>query len=246
MTLLRGIWDDLVDKRLWPVAAVLAIALVAAPVMLLRGGGAPAPVAPPPAPVAPGSAIAAAQPAVSVGQAPSRHRLAGHERDPFVQRAAASAATGTSVASSSAPGPATAGSGAGSSATVGGSTGVPAPAGTATGSSGSPGSGGSGSAVDEPPVTVRFGKAGGSEGRRVVQPLQALPSSANPLVVYLGETDGKAAFLVSSDATPSGQVSCKPSKKACEKALVAPGDTMSIDVQDVSGTTQYVVEVLHF
>ena len=34
MSLARGIWADLVDKRLWPVALALVVAAVAIPVLL--------------------------------------------------------------------------------------------------------------------------------------------------------------------------------------------------------------------
>ena len=45
MNALRDVWVDLVDKKLWPLAVALVIALVAAPVVLSNGAGkAPAPV----------------------------------------------------------------------------------------------------------------------------------------------------------------------------------------------------------
>jgi len=34
VSLVRGIWADLLDKRLWPVALVLVVAAVAIPVLL--------------------------------------------------------------------------------------------------------------------------------------------------------------------------------------------------------------------
>ncbi|MGH2942678.1 MAG: hypothetical protein ACRDLN_07900, partial [Solirubrobacteraceae bacterium] len=38
MNFARALIRELVDKRLWPVAAVLVVALVAVPVVLSRGG----------------------------------------------------------------------------------------------------------------------------------------------------------------------------------------------------------------
>ncbi len=38
MTTLRNIWADLVEKRLWPVAVLLAAGLLAVPVVLAKGG----------------------------------------------------------------------------------------------------------------------------------------------------------------------------------------------------------------
>ena len=42
MTTLRNIWTDLVEKRLWPVAVVLAAGLLAVPFVLAKGGEEPA------------------------------------------------------------------------------------------------------------------------------------------------------------------------------------------------------------
>ena len=41
MTTLRNIWADLVEKRLWPVAVVLAAGLLAVPLVLAKGGDDP-------------------------------------------------------------------------------------------------------------------------------------------------------------------------------------------------------------
>ena len=50
MSTLKNIGSDLVEKRLWPVAVALVLALVAIPLLLNRGGGTekapPAPAAP--------------------------------------------------------------------------------------------------------------------------------------------------------------------------------------------------------
>ena len=62
--------------------------------------------------------------------------------------------------------------------------------------------------------------------------------------LHLGVQDGQAVFLVSSDATPGGDAKCKPSKEVCQKAYVAPGHTVSLDVADGDKTTQYVIEVV--
>jgi len=78
MKILRNIYEDLLERRLWPVALVLLLALLAVPVVLAKSAGpAPAPT-PPPAlagvPVAAGSMTSfVSQPAVqltSVGATP--------------------------------------------------------------------------------------------------------------------------------------------------------------------------------
>ena len=39
MSFFKNVWSDLVERKLWPVAVGLVIALVALPVALGRGGG---------------------------------------------------------------------------------------------------------------------------------------------------------------------------------------------------------------
>jgi hypothetical protein len=78
----------------------------------------------------------------------------------------------------------------------------------------------------------------------VVAPLEALPSRGNPLVIYLGAKDGQAVFLVSSDVTPSGDMTCKPSKDVCQKAYVDAGHRVKLTVGDADGGTEYVIQVV--
>ncbi len=83
MTTLRNIWADLVEKRLWPVALVLAAGLLAVPLVLAKGGDEPVAV---PA----GGAVIAASAAddtevVTLDVAPAVRRHDGRGRDPFVQ-----------------------------------------------------------------------------------------------------------------------------------------------------------------
>jgi hypothetical protein len=255
MSFLTNLWADLVDKRLWPVLVALVVALVAIPLLLLKSSGDGSRST---APVPPAAAASDAQAVVAVdGTAIPGVRLRGSSRDPFRGRGLPPGVASTSSPGPgpAAPGPSTgaptgsAGSGAGGISSPGG-TGVD---GTGSGSGGgapssgsSPGTSGSGppSSPSQPPVIVRFGKAGASAQRRVVAPLEALPSHSNPVVVYLGDHGGKAEFLVSSDVVPSGQVTCKPSKEVCQKAYIAPGHTVSLDAAGTDGNTQYVIEVL--
>ena len=61
---LRALWDELVERRLWPVAVVLVVALVAVPVLLAKPAKE---AAPPPVPTGTGAASPglAFQPAVT-------------------------------------------------------------------------------------------------------------------------------------------------------------------------------------
>jgi hypothetical protein len=247
MTFLKNLWADLVDKRLWPVLVVFAVALVAIPLVLLKSGGNSSSSAPP----IPSAAVPSAnRSVVSVdGQATPRVKLTGSSRDPFRGRGNQSGTPSSAPASAASP--ATASSGSPTPSTSGtGSTG----AGTgSTGSTGNTGGGGGptpvpsrgssgGGSSSHGSVFVRFGKSGGSQSKRVVHPLEALPSRKNPMVVFLGEKSGRAVFLVSSDVVTSGKMQCKPSKDICQKAYVKPHTKIKVTVDYPH--THYVIEVL--
>ena len=101
MSLLRGIWSDLVDKRLWPVALVLVVAVVAIPVLLHKQADKVA---------GPSAASAAAVPrlpaagsSISLNQgAAERLLVGGRLHDPFHQLHVPKAAA-TSAASALGP-----------------------------------------------------------------------------------------------------------------------------------------------
>jgi hypothetical protein len=252
MSFFRNLWTDLVDKRLWPVALVLLLALVAVPVLLLQGGGGDDHVDVAAAPQAAGGGKDAV---VAVEGTTRRVALRGSPRDPFGPSSGGSSSgeTTTTSSSSEAGEETTAGSTGSGTSTTGATTATESAGGGSSGSSttgstpsstGGGGSTGSTStgATTADPVVVRFGKAG-ADKLHVVAPLEALPSRRDPIVVYLGAHDGKAVFLVSSDATPGGEVECKPSKEVCQKAYIGPGDTATLDVGAGDTTTQYVIKV---
>jgi hypothetical protein len=119
-----------------------------------------------------------------------------------------------------------------------------------SGTTGGTGSGGGGSS--KPPskgstkVKLRFGTAGTSLKTYELAPLTALPSASNPILIYLGLLkDGKtAAFLVSSDGTPQGDGTCKPSASVCQTLLMKAGDTEFLDLNGDTGAAQYQLDVL--
>src|SRR5262245_54634179 len=80
----KGVWRDLRDKRLWPVALALVIALVAIPVVLAqpapKGPAAPAPIA-----NANGPAALVASPA-SIRSNTGGAVVVGKFKDPFKQQ----------------------------------------------------------------------------------------------------------------------------------------------------------------
>lgn len=239
----RGLWEELVEKRLWPLAIALVVALVAIPVLLSKPA-AEAPAPPPVAPAAGGlsSPLAAFQPAVTTeGRKSSEIRKNlrhFRSKNPFSPK-------GSTFTGSSAAGTATVASGsAGSLATVNGQTtisggtdtstttgtsGSPAPATTPTGSTGSP-SGTTGVTYYTYTADVRFGKTGAATAMTLTK-FRALPSSKDPIVVFMGvRNDGETAvFLVSANATTTGDGTCSPSDDECTFLYLTKGDKRTIE-----------------
>jgi hypothetical protein len=229
VSLARGIWADLVDKRLWPVALALVVAAVAIPVLLHKQADK----------VTAHAAAREAGPRLPAGSSISLNQehaqgllVGGRLHDPFHQLHLPKA---TTTASASALGPAKASSGASTSSRQGGTT---------------PSSGGSSGGGHKPKATaanvrVAFGKTGGSLKSYDLVPLTPLSSASDPVLVFLGvQKDGKtAAFLVSSDAAPQGDGNCSPSRSVCATLTVRAGDTVFIDVAASAGNVQYELDV---
>jgi hypothetical protein len=270
MTLVRNLAADLVAKRLWPVAAVLAIALVAIPAVLLRGGQEPA--AMPTVAAAPATGTA---PAVGIADERPRGGRGPIGRDPFVQKDLApktpSSGAGTSAPAGADPATAAAGvfPGSGTGTTPAGDdswadVAIPGldeidtvPVGGDTGTGTTPAGGTTGSDTTEPAdgelderaswhVDLRFGRDGQMTARTDVARLTPLPSAEDPFFVFLGVlADGKTAlFLVSSDAEATGDGKCLPSIASCERVELKAGQTEFFDVTTPEGeTVQYQLDL---
>lgn len=246
MTFLKALWSDLVEKKLWPVAVVLVLALVAVPVLLGGSDDAadPASGAVATAPVEAGlDASVALDPAV-----PVRRDRSGKVRDPFVQQNVPKTDTAlapTTVIAPTAPSTPPA-------AAPTGSSGGSAPAGP-IGPSATPRPSTAAPAVGRPnplhafKVSLRFGKAGKLMRRSDVARLSPLPSSTNPFFVYLGvlEDHKTAVFLISADVKATGDGTCRPRKSSCETIEMTAGETEFFDVvgEDGTSTTQYQLDV---
>ncbi|MGZ8633179.1 MAG: hypothetical protein ACXWZZ_04890, partial [Solirubrobacteraceae bacterium] len=110
-------------------------------------------------------------------------------------------------------------------------------------------SGGGGSATDPLDVyhlTLRFGEAGHLKTLKDIARLAPLPTADNPFFVFTGVLeDGKTAvFLLSSDATATGDGHCKPSAKACQTIEVKQGDTEFFDLTVNGEAVQYQLDVV--
>jgi hypothetical protein len=250
---LRSIWDELVERRLWPVALALVVAIVAIPVLLSKPAKQASPPVPPPAATSGASPSAAFQPAVSTeGRKSSqiRKNLRRFTRkNPFTpQGVNLSATSGTASAAGAASATGTSSSASTSQSTTGGSTT------TTTGSSGSSGS----TTTTSPPATtsetfyytytvdVKFGKTGQEDEKKLTE-FRALPSSDNPVVVFMGvRPDAETVvFLVSADASTTGEGKCKPTDTECTFLYMTKGDKQTIEATNVDGTiTDYTLKLV--
>jgi hypothetical protein len=244
---LRGVVSDLREKRLWVLAAVLLIALVAIPVLLSSGGGSPGPGASSP----PGVAATPAVPRVPAVQAQANAtsvRLTGHGRDPFTQQVHVGRSTATVSSTGSGP-----------SANTYNPTRPAAPStGTRVQPSGSTSPGkSSGSSPTSPSaprlryyrfaVSLVFRRVGGRQ-RRIADAQRdlPLPSAKAPVILYLGlqNDERTSVFMVSSSASVLGHGSCRPSRSDCTFLYLKVGQVASVVTLGRSGAiTQYTLEV---
>ncbi len=246
----RGVWADLVEKRLWPVAVALILALIAVPVLIGRSGDA----TPTPAP----SAVPAAAPAsppvgevVSIPSTPTRRAPGGHYRDPFAGAKIAS----TPSAASPAPAPAPTSSPAPGSA-----------AGPAGGPSASPGVSAfaaPGRSVAPSPQTLAPRPLGRPpapapavaagyrvdislrtpSGRHVVRNdllrLGTLSVPEKPVAVFLGVGPDRRStlFLLPANVAASGDGTCHPSPQDCQVVALKRNDLERFTVARSDGSS---------
>ncbi len=259
MSVLSNMIKELRERKLWPIAIVLIVALVAVPLLLSKK--APTNLVTPPTggvPYSTGTAV----PAISVQTTPSNSKLAGKGRNPFSpQHVAATAATVTTTSAV-----ATAPSSGSGVSTATGSAG-------STGSSSASSSGGSTSASPVttspattpattttpvaptkpvPPaptgltakqsyqVSLAITTSGG--GLNTIDPLErlsVLPSLQQPLLVELGvlRSTKRVLFAVEPGAAVGGPGICTPGPIDCEILSLAPGQTEGVSKQTATGST---------
>jgi hypothetical protein len=246
VSFVRNLIADLVAKRLWPVAVVLLVALVAVPVAL-KGNADDSPVLP----TAQNTGGASpSNPVVSLKEDGRRGGDSETGRNPFDQPNVAppsSTTTGQTAVSG--------GSGSDAGSGMSGGAGYDVPAGTISGLNDiTPIGGSTGTttpvktgAKDSYAVDIRFGKDGMLQAQRNVPRLSPLPSPEDPFFVFLGVlADGKTAlFLVSSDAEATGDGKCLPSLANCERVEMQAGQTEFFDVTTPEGeTVQYQLDLV--
>jgi hypothetical protein len=241
MNTLRSVYRDLVDRRLWPVAAILVVALIAVP-FLLAGGGDDA--VEPRAAKAPSSVARDAQAAVNVVTpgAPAARRHSGRARNPFVPK---------HVPKVAAPSDGTTGPGPGTAATQtltqslssGGSVGgLPGSSGPST-LAPAPTKPKARTPLDTYRVAVTISRDTWRRTWHDLARLTPLPSTRHPFLIFLGVlSDARTAvFLVSSDVTATGEGKCRPRRSSCETLELKAGDYERLDVLDDAGQMQHYI-----
>ena len=245
MSAIRGVLRDLVERKLWPIAVLLLAAAVA---VTMYPGRSAADDAALPATSLKADAGKVSKAAVKVDDGAAGDTRPGGVRNPFKQlhvpkKPAAPAAPTTKAPTSDQP----AGSGSGSGSGSGGSDGSEPPL--------APGGDGSskpktpaGDPLDVYHLSLRFGRAEASQLKTYhdVARLSPLPTADNPFFVYTGVLkDGKTAvFLLSSDATATGDGHCRPSAKSCQTIEVKEGDTEFFDLTVSGEAVQYQLDVV--
>jgi hypothetical protein len=94
-------------------------------------------------------------------------------------------------------------------------------------------------------VQVKFGKVGEEETRKLTE-FRALPSSTNPVVIFMGvRPDGEeAVFLIGTDASTTGDGKCRPSEDQCTFLYLNVHDKRTIEATDADGgITDYSLEL---
>jgi hypothetical protein len=248
---LNSLKADLLDRRLLPLVALVAVALVAAVAYAVLGGGSSAAtpaaaVSSAPAAASSGLAVSQTTPekavAETTGGGSVQHRGVAH--NPFTPLPEAKTATTTTAASaatstSSSGASATSGSGSSSSSSGGSSSTTPSTTPSTPATPAKP------KAVYH--VAVLFGvyPAGATPQSVQLTPyenlklLTPLPSVQQPLIVFRGVTAGgkSATFTLVGEAILHGDAACLPSATQCEAIDLQIGQSEQLEYLPPSGQT---------
>jgi hypothetical protein len=230
---LLDLWQDLRDKRLWPVALGLVLALVAVPVLLAKPfeSPEPAPVAKTePKPETPKELEALAKVKLAEGAEGHGSTLGVFDAsDPFKPpKRVLKKEEEQTAGSESGDSPATT-SGGTTTGTTGGS--------GDTGSTGGGTTGGGntgGGTTEQPTTTVTYKYVvdltfkSGNKTRHIkgMEKLDMLPSQSSPLLIFMGVTPSAndAVFMVDSTLKTVGEGRCKPSRSDCAFVYLGAGN----------------------
>ncbi len=224
------LWTDLREKRLWPVAVVLLLGLIAVPVVLSK----PAEQASAPAPAdtarkAPDPSDLKALTAVKLDESAADQSSPLDTFDPSNPFAPPAAVVKRSKDD---------GSDVSATGDTGSTTGGAATGGESD--AGAPSDGGVGGTTPQPDndttrpkttnyqwvIDVNFEANGRDRRIKTLERLDMLPSEDQPLLLFLGVTEAgnNAVFLVDSTLTAAGEGSCQPSPNDCAFVYLGAGN----------------------
>jgi hypothetical protein len=236
----RDLFDEMVERKLWPVALILLVALIAIPVLLSKPASnstAPLPGAAQTSPSVSGasSPLTAFEPVVSsTGTTSESKGLRGRVKNPFTPKGIDFAAANKAGSVEPVPGLGNTQVATGDTAVGAGDTAPPGDTKTGTTAPGSTQQGGT--VFYTYTAKVRFGEEGNTKTRTLDQ-FRALPSADNPVAVFMGvKRDGKTAvFMLSSSTTTTGDGNCEPTESECTFLYLKPGDAQIVETVTTDG-----------
>jgi len=260
---LLDLWQDLQAKRLWPVAAVLLLALVAVPVVLSKSSetAPPAPVqavrkAPDPSDLKALASVKLDEASLERGSSLDTFDASDPFRPPrkIAKRSREDSAGAASTVQGDEPS-----TGSTSGGSTGGSPAVPDTCvafcvdngGTGGGDTGSTGGGTGGGGTTTQTAQYRyvadvtFAANGQRRNIKGLERLDMLPNQASPLLLFLGVTPngGNAVFLVDSTLKAVGEGKCKPSARQCAFLYLGPGSEHEFTNEDGDSYTLRIDEI---
>ena len=242
--LLLDIWNDLREKRLWPVAALLLVGLIAVPVVLSKPTEEPtvAPATSSPQAKTEGVAKGLAELTVAKDESGEGSTLDVFDpSDPFKppKDVIANSKEGTDTGAPADSGAADTGGATdtGGSDTSGG--------GTTTGGTETPTQTGTKTVEYRYVADVTFTANGKKRKIKGLERLEVLPSEKNPLLIFLGagKNGNNAVFLVDSTLTAVGEGKCKPSRAQCAFLYLGAGSVEEITNDDGDSYTLRVDQI---
>lgn len=253
-TFLSGLWADLREKRLWPVAVLLLVAMIAVPVLLKKSAEGPPPAQPVAAqpPSAPESKDLKGLATVTLEESEPGDGSSLDTFDPSnpfrpparviqedEEEAGELSATGEEVTLSdevTLSEEPTGGSSGGDSGSGGGDSG--SGGGGSGGDTGGEDGDGGGTTTETTEyayvLDVTFTHNGRTRRIKGLQRLDLLPSVASPLLLFLGVSSdaGNAVFLVDAKLETAGEGRCEPSNVECGFLYLGAGSEHMFTNQD--------------
>jgi hypothetical protein len=250
---LLDLWQDLRDKRLWPVAVVLLLGLVAVPVLLAKPAEEPVapavPVAKVPDETKREALAALAQVKLGEDEGANGSTLGVFDPDDPFKLPKGAIKEDKPDSSAGSPGDDTSSGGTSSGGTStdddGGSTGGGTTGGGGTGGGGTTGGGQTQTTVYKYVVDVKFTANGRTRHLKGLEKLDMLPNESSPLLIFMGVTakGSNAVFLVDSTLEAAGEGRCKPSAAECALVYIGAGSEYVFTEDDGDTYTVRIDEI---